>query len=52
LNEFLCGIKDVISKVKVEEGIDRTRRELNEMEIKKATGKELYNWYDKEYKVM
>ena len=22
------------------------------MEIKKATGKELYNWYDKEYKVM
>jgi len=39
LNEFLCGIQEVIAKGKVDEGVDRTRRELSEMEIKKATGK-------------
>jgi len=37
LNDFLCGTQDAIAKGKVD---DRKRRALNEMEIKKATGKE------------
>ena len=52
MNEFLCVIKEAISKVKVDERVDRTRRELSEMEIKKTMGKELDNWYDKQCKGM
>jgi hypothetical protein len=39
LNNFICGIQNVIAKGKVDEGVDRTRRTLSEMEVKKTTGK-------------
>ena len=52
MNEFLCVIKDAISRGKVDERVDRTRRASREIEIEKTKGKELDNRYDKQCKGM
>ena len=44
MNDFMCGIQDVITIGKVDETVDMlcvtTRRALCELEIKKTMGKE------------